>query len=108
MSDIRETVYEHCSGDSTFTMTAAERWSIAMIYRLKERFPEQVDIRHTNPDGSMVVHLPFEWMRIVPKKKSNLTDEQKQALSERAKAMVEQNALRRQAQLEENEQICDE
>ena len=57
--EIYETVYEHMSGNPTFTITAAERWSKAMVHRLKEKYPDEVDIRHTNPDGSMVVRFPF-------------------------------------------------
>ena len=64
-----ETVYEHIKGNNTFTITAAERWSIGMIRRLKEKYPDQVDIRYINQDGSVLAHLPIEWMRIVPKRK---------------------------------------
>lgn len=81
--EIYETVYEHMSGNPTFTITAAERWSKAMVHRLKEKYPDEVDIRHTNPDGSMVVRFPFEWMRIVPKKRVELSDERKEELRER-------------------------
>lgn len=86
MAELVETVYEHLKGDDTITVTAAERWSIAMVKRLKEKYPEQVQIIHTNPDGSMLVHLPFDWMRIVPKKRVVMTDEQRYAAAERLKA----------------------
>ena len=46
---------------------------------LKEKYPDQVDIRCRNADGSIVVRLPVEWMKIRPKKKSNLTQEQIEA-----------------------------
>ena len=92
-TELIETVYEHLKGNDTFTVTAAERWSINMIHRLKKKFPDQVDIRYTNPDRSMLVHLPFEWMRIVPKKKDTLTDEQRAARSERMKAFRKSQLL---------------
>ena len=97
MTDLLETVFEHEKGRDTFTVTAAERWSISMIHRLKAKYPEQVDIRHINPDGSMVVHLPFEWMRIVPKRKDTLSDEERAIRSKRMKeryrnAGIEENA----------------
>lgn len=69
MAELDETIYEHFRGDDTVTVTAAERWSIAMCKRLQRKYPDQVEIDHINKDGSMVVHIPFEWMRIVPKKK---------------------------------------
>ena len=80
-----ETVYEHCSGDKTFTVTAAERWSVAMCKRLKEKYPDQVDIDYVNKDGSMVVHFPADWMKIVPKIKKELTEEEKAKRIERLK-----------------------
>ena len=39
-----------------------------MVKRLQVKYPGEVEIRSTNPDGSMVARLPFAWMRIVPKK----------------------------------------
>ena len=66
--ELNETVFEHTKGCSTFTVTAAETWSVAMIHKLKARYPEQVEIVYTNRDKSLLVHLPLDWMRIVPKK----------------------------------------
>ena len=64
-----ETVFEHIRGNDTFTVTAAEPWSVGMIRRLQAKHPDQVEIICTNQGGSLLVHLPFEWMRIVPKKR---------------------------------------
>ena len=83
MDEVRETVYEHISGGETFTITAAERWSVSMLRRLKEKYPEQVQITRENKDGSLLAHLPADWMRIVPKRKDTLTDERRAALAER-------------------------
>ena len=74
---MKETVYEHIEGEKTFTVTACERWVINMIHRLKQSHPGKVEIRHINADGSLVARLPAEWLRIVPKRVSNMTDEQK-------------------------------
>mgnify|MGYP001224100150 CR=1 FL=1 len=63
-----ETCTDHVKGEDFFTVTAAETWSIAMVKRLKAKYPEEVEIRSINQDGSMVARLPFSWMRIVPKK----------------------------------------
>lgn len=68
-SDEQITVFEHIPGDGkVFIVTAAEPWSAAMIRRLKKQRPEEVNIRHTNKDGSLVAELPLAWMRIVPKR----------------------------------------
>lgn len=97
---MQETVYEHASGGETFTITAAERWSVAMILRLKEKYPDQVEIAYENKDGSLLARVPFDWMRIVPKKRDTLTDEQRAERSERMKV---QNLKR---DMEKSGQIC--
>ena len=79
---LMETCPDHLRGEDFFTITAAETWSIAMVKRLKARYPEEVEIRSTNPDGSIVARLPFAWMRIVPKRKDTLTDEAREARRE--------------------------
>ena len=82
--EIHETVYEHMSGNPTFTVTAEERWSCGMIRRLSEKYPEEVKIIAQNQDGSILAHLPFEWMRIVPKRKLGpLSEERRLANVER-------------------------
>lgn len=86
MAELTETVYEHASGENTFTITAAERWSVAMAHRLKREYPDEVQIMATNNDGSMVVHFPFDWMRIIPKKRITLSEERKEQLREQLRA----------------------
>lgn len=88
MSDeIYETIYEHVAGTPTFTVTAAERWSRSMLHKLKEKFPDEVDIHIENSDGSLCAHLPFEWMRIVPKRKVEISEERKEELRGRMAAL---------------------
>lgn len=63
------TVFEHIPADErVFVVTAAEPWSVAMVQRLKKQRPNEVNIRHTNKDGSLVAELPLDWMRIKPGK----------------------------------------
>lgn len=80
---VRETVYEHASGNPTFTVSAVERWSISMIKRLAAEHPDDVEITYENQDGSVVAHVPFEWMRIVPKRRHSMTAEHKAASAAR-------------------------
>lgn len=84
---MNETVYEHLAGSTTFTVTASERWSINMIRKLKDKRPDEVEIVAENPDGSIVAHVPVEWMKIRPKREVNLTDEQRKAMVERMKTL---------------------
>ena len=80
MNDIRETSIDHVSGEDYATLFTSERKWINYIYKLKESHPDEVDIRHVNDDGSLIVHIPASWMKIKPKKKVVLTDEQIEAI----------------------------
>ena len=96
---IHETVYEHMAGNPTFTVSAVERWSISMIKRLAAEHPDYVEITYENQDGSVVAHVPFEWMRIVPKRRSGMTAEHKAASAAR---LAEYRAKRKAAQSGQN------
>lgn len=82
MLPIRETVFEHEDGREKATITAAEQWSVNLMRKLKEEYPEEVDI-YENKDGSIFGHVPYKWMKLVPPKK--LTEEQRQKLVEAGK-----------------------
>ncbi len=96
---IRETVYEHAEGNDTFTVTAIERWSINMIHKLKA---DQVDIINVNRDRSIVVRLPFEWMRIILKRALYIKPEERSLRSERMRDLKE----RRKANTEYIKKNC--
>ena len=94
MEDIKETAWDHICGEKTATFSTSEKKWIREIYRLHEKHPDEVEIRYVNGDGSILVHLPADWLRIRPKKKSNLSAEQIAA----SKARLE---LARQKPMEE-------
>lgn len=79
MSDFRETAWNHIAGEQTGTFYTAEQKWIDRITSWKEEYPDDVDIRYTNPDGSLVAHLPLSWFRVKPPKK--LSDEHKAKLA---------------------------
>ena len=89
---MRETVYEHLEGKETFTITAAERVSVNMVRRLKAAHPGEVEIVSENEDGSILARMPYSWMRIVPKRRVELTAEQKAAAGERLRKLREDKA----------------
>lgn len=94
MEDIRETAWDHIGGEKTATFSTSEKKWIREIQKLHEKFPNEVEIRYTNKDGSILVHIPADWLKIRPKKKSNLSAEQIAA----SKARLE---LARQKRLED-------
>lgn len=91
MNDIRETSIDHVSGEDYAILFTSERKWINYVYKLKESHPDEVDIRHVNDDGSLIVHIPASWMKIKPKKKVVLTDEQIEA----SKARLERGRQKR-------------
>lgn len=60
------------------------RW-INRIRKLKEQFPDQVIIRKEpdNNDNCIYVSVPQEWLKIIPPRKLNLTDDQREQLKVR-------------------------
>lgn len=86
MEDFKETAWDHVAGEKFATFSSSEKKYIRMIEELKEKCPDEVDIRCVNPDGSIVARLPVSWLRIRPKKKSSMTEEQIAAATERLEA----------------------
>lgn len=84
---MQETIYEHLQGNDTFTVTAAERSSVAMLRRLKASRPDEVEIVAENADGSIMARLPYSWMRIVPKRNVVMSEEQRAAAAERIRSI---------------------
>lgn len=91
MSEIRETSFDHVAGEDFATLFSAERKWINHILSLKEQYPDEVDIRFVNDDGSLLVHIPASWVKIRPKKKVNMTAEQIAA----SKARLEKGRLKK-------------
>lgn len=79
--NFRETAWNHIAGESFGTFYTQEfKWA-NRILAWKEEYPDDVDIRVINPDGSMVVHLPLSWFRIKPPRR--MSEEQKAKLAAR-------------------------
>lgn len=55
------------------------------LLRLAEEHPDEVKIMAENDDGSIFAHIPVRYIKISPPKK--MSDEQKEAASERFKQM---------------------
>lgn len=91
MEDIKETAWDHVSGEKFATICSSEKKYIKKINDLHDKYPKDVDIRVQNDDGSIVARLPVDWLRIKPKKQTSMTPEQKAA----AKARLEVARLKR-------------
>ena len=79
--DAKETIYEHISGNDTWTVTTSEFTEVRRIKKLNAKYPEQVKIICTNADGSLLAHVPHKWLVPRPKKQTpaNMADNFKKA-----------------------------
>lgn len=70
LQDARETVYEHISGCDGVTVTTSEIKEIRKFKKLCAKYPEHIKIICTNADGSLLVHIPYSWLTVRPKKQT--------------------------------------
>lgn len=82
---MNENVIEWTTNQRKATLTISQQKYKNRLYELKERFPDDVDIRE-NKDGSILAHIPTKWIKINPPKQVNMTEERRAELAERARA----------------------
>lgn len=102
--DIRETAIDHVAGEKIATFFSSETKWINQIWKLKEQYPDEVEIRHVNPDGSLIAHIPAEWFKVKPKKKVVMTEAQIAA----SKARLEKGGLKRLEMLGDDAHVTEE
>ena len=85
MADFKETCVEYLDVDPHATFCSAERKWINKILKLKETYPDEVDIREypENNNGNILAHIPKSWLKISPPKTRTMTDEQRAAAAKR-------------------------
>lgn len=83
MNDIKETVIEHIYGDNWWGVSTSEWTWRNKILKLKDPFPDSVQIVADNEDGSLYAKIPFKWVKISKPRQVQMTDEQKAASAER-------------------------
>lgn len=88
MADLKETTIDYVVGDKEFTYYTAERRLISKLLKQAEAHPNEVKITHTNPDGSIIVHLPIRWFK-APSPPKKVSDKQCEVMRERMKKMRE-------------------
>ena len=88
MADFKETCIEYLDIDKHATFCSSERKWINKIYKLKEKYPNEVhiEVSEEENDGMIIASIPKSWMKVSPPKKVNYTDEQRAAMAERMRA----------------------
>ena len=78
-----ENVIEFIDGDKKCTMSFTARKFINKIKKLYKKDSSSFDWFIENPDGSIYVRIPLNWLKISPPRK--MSDEQKKKIGERLK-----------------------
>ena len=88
MADFKETCIEYLDIDKHATFCSSERKWINKIYKLKEKYPNDVhiEVSEEENDGMIIAQVPKTWMKLSPPKQVNFTDEQRAAMAERMRA----------------------
>ena len=83
-----DTSFSYCSPDTAFFSSDERKW-ILYIHKLKEQYPEQIEIiaEPKDNDGCIYCKLPPSFLKIKGKIKRTMTEEQRAAASERMRAI---------------------
>ena len=84
MADLRENAIEWINGQERVTVTLSQGRYISKVKRLAEKFPEEVEIVKENEDGTLLAHIPLNYIKI-NRASRNLTEEEREDPCERAR-----------------------
>lgn len=84
-----ENVIEWIRNSKTATCTFSQGKYITKIKKLKEKYPDQVEIRKENKDGSIVCHIPVTAVKVSIVAPKELSEEQKEVMKKRLKKIRE-------------------
>lgn len=90
-SEIKENVIEWITGDDTLSCTFTQKKWITKVKKLREQSSENVPVFVENADGSIFCHLPITMLKLIPKRKVELSEERKAELREK---MLEVRTMR--------------
>lgn len=90
LRNVNEDVLEIFRRDKVASVTAASGGRFKnRLLKLKERFPEDVEIIAQNEDGSLFAHIPAKWVKIAPPpKQREMTEAERAELVERGKELA--------------------
>lgn len=85
MADFKETCCEFLNVDNYATFCSSESKWINKIIKLKEQYPDSVDIVKYPKDncGFILAHIPKSFFKISPPRQVNYTDEQREQIAAR-------------------------
>ena len=95
-----ETCFNYCDPNRAFFSSDERKW-INKIQKLYEQHPDEMRMiaRPETNDGCIYVELPASWLKIIPKQKREMSEEEKELLRER----LAQYRFKAKETMEENE-----
>ena len=84
MADERENAIEWINGQDMVTVTLSQGRYISKIKKLAEKFPDEVKIVKENTNGTILAHIPLNYIKI-NRASRDLTEEEREELAERAR-----------------------
>ena len=86
-----ENCIEFLNNQHSITVSFCMQKWINKVKKLKEEHPDDINILAENEDGSICAKLPVKYLKLSAPRK--VSDEQRQAASERFKKLREENKL---------------
>jgi len=80
--NVTENCIEWLKGANTATVTLCQGRYITKVKKLAEKYPDECEIVHENPDGSILAHIPLKWIKI-SRVVRELSDDQREELADR-------------------------
>ena len=79
-----DTSLSYVNRDAAFFSSDEQKW-ITQIRKIKEQYPDEVEIvkQPEENDGCIYAKIPVSWFKIKPKRKVDLTEEEREVLRER-------------------------
>lgn len=78
-SDNVENGIEFTKDAKTATVQFCQGRYKSRIKRLAEKYPEECEILAENKDGTLLAHIPVEWVKIIPPRQLSEDEKQKRA-----------------------------
>ena len=82
-----ETDIDHINGEDICSITTSDRKVKNLLAKLQSQHPDEVVPMAFNQDGSVWYHLPWDYIKIVPPRKLNISEERRKELSDRMRIL---------------------
>lgn len=93
MAEFRENAIEWLNGQERVLATLSQQRYIHRVMEYAKKYPEEVIVQRVNDDGTVLVSIPLNYIKI--SRPREFTEEQKQASAERFRTLRSSGKLKR-------------